>query len=144
MTRDQKTYRLAYGMASFIVATVLLSGYHKILYPADFALAVYRFHLLPDALVNVSSLYLQWLEIVCAVCLLFIPRYRAAALWVSLILLSLFPAGIAINLYRGTPFSCGCFSSSPIAKPMDGLSRVRNVALLALNGLALVGNKRSR
>jgi hypothetical protein len=37
VTRDQKTYRFAYWMASFIIAAVLLSGTHKIMYPADFA-----------------------------------------------------------------------------------------------------------
>ena len=93
MTRDQKTYRLAYWIASFIIAVVLLSGWYKILYPADFALAVYRFHLLPDFLVNAAALYFQWLEMVCAFCLLFIPRYRVAALWITLALPQFFDHG---------------------------------------------------
>jgi uncharacterized membrane protein YphA (DoxX/SURF4 family) len=143
MTRDQKTYRLAYWIASFIIALVLLSGYQKILYPADFSLAVYRFHLLPDFAVNITALYLSWLELGCAICLLFIPRYRIAALWIALMLLVFFTAGIAVNLMRGSAFSCGCFSNSPVAKPMDWLSVARNIALIALALLAVFGKKRS-
>jgi len=143
MTRDQKTYRAAHLLASFIVAATLLSGIGKILHPADFALAVYRFHLLPNFLVNAASLYFQWLEVACSVCLLFIPRYRMAALWVALGLFALFSGGIAINLLRGSPFSCGCFGHSPLAPPMDGLGVVRNLALMAICTLGIVAHRRS-
>jgi hypothetical protein len=143
MTQDQKTYRLAYWIASCIIAATFLSGYHKVLYPADFALAVYRFHVLPGFMVNAASLYIQWLEIACAVCLLFIPKYRVAALWLALAMLALFTASIAINLVRGTVFGCGCFSHDPAARPMDGLSVARNIALMLLALLALHGRRKS-
>ncbi|VGO21409.1 MauE/DoxX family redox-associated membrane protein [Pontiella sulfatireligans] len=144
MTRDQKIYRLAYWIASFIIAVILLSGYHKIIYPADFALSVYRFHLLPDALVNAASLYFSWLEIGCGICLLLIPKYRVAALWVALVLLMFFTGGIAINLLRGSAFSCGCFSRSPLARPMDWLSVARNIGLILLAAMALLGSQKTR
>ena len=143
MTRDHKIYRLAYWLACFIVAATFLSGYHKLLHPADFALAVYRFHVLPDALVNLAAIYLPWLEIASAVCLLFAPKFRGAALWIALALLILFTSGIALNLIRGTPFGCGCFSASPTAKPMDWTSVARNVALMLLIFLALFGKRKS-
>ncbi|MDF7823128.1 MauE/DoxX family redox-associated membrane protein [Pontiellaceae bacterium B12227] len=144
MTRDQKIYRVAYWMACFIFASILLSGYHKILYPADFALSVYRFHLLPDGLVNISSLYFQWLEMVCGFCLLFVPKFRMAALWITLILLLVFTGAIGINLMRGTAFSCGCFSNAPDALPMSGTSIVRNAVLVLLAVLAMVSARKSR
>ena len=109
MTRDRKIYRLIYWIASVVLAAVLLSGFHKLLYPADFAVSVYRFHLLPGFLVNPAAIYLPWLEAVCAVCLLFIPRFRPAALWIVLVLLVLFTAAIGISLIRGSAFGCGCF-----------------------------------
>lgn len=142
MTRDQKTYRFAYWLACSILAATFFSGYHKILYPADFALSVYRFHLLPDVLVNISSLYFQWLEVVCGLCLLFVPKLRVAALWISLVLLILFTGAIGISLARGSAFSCGCFSSAPDALPMDGMSLARNAVLMVLAALALIGFKR--
>ena len=143
MTRDQKIYRVAYWIACFILAATFLSGYHKILYPADFALSVYRFHLLPDGLVNISAIYFQGLEMVCGLCLLFVPKFRIAALWIALILLIVFTGAIGISLIRGTAFSCGCFSNAPDAQPMDGMSLVRNAALIFLTALALFGFKRS-
>jgi len=142
MTHDQKTYCLAYWLASFIIAAVLFSGCHKILHPSEFALAVYRFHLLPGFMVNVASLYFQWLEVACAVCLLFIPRYRVAALWIVLALLVLFTGGIVINLLNGSSFGCGCFSVSPLARPMNWLNVARNAALMVLIGLALMTRRR--
>ncbi len=142
MTRDQKTYRAAHLLASFIVAAVLLSGFGKILHPEEFALAVYRFHLLPGVLVNAASLYFQGLEMVCALCLLFIPRYRVAALRVALGLFALFAVAIAVNLWRGTPFGCGCFGSSPLAPPMDWLGVARDLALMGICVLGIVSRKR--
>ncbi|MDF7809050.1 MauE/DoxX family redox-associated membrane protein [Pontiellaceae bacterium B12219] len=144
MTSDQKVYRFAYWFACLIVAATLLSGYHKILYPADFALSVYRFHLLPDFLVNIASLYFQWLEIVCGIVLLFIPKFRVAALWIAGGLLVVFSGAIGISLVRGTAFSCGCFSNAPDALPMSGMSLARNGALLALCGLALYAQRKWR
>jgi uncharacterized membrane protein YphA (DoxX/SURF4 family) len=144
MTADQKTYRLAYWIASFIVAAIFLSGFQKLLYPADFALAVYRFHLLPEPLVNLVAIYLPWLEAGIAVCLLLVPKLRVAALWLALALLALFTIGIVINLVRGTGFGCGCFSNAPDTKPMDWMNVARNCALMALVGLALFGWKKSQ
>lgn len=142
MTRDQKIYRLAYWLSSALIALTLLSGFYKLLYPADFALAVYRFQLLPDFLVNLTALYIPWLEVSCAACLLFIPRYRAAALLIVLALLVLFTGSITINLWRGAVISCGCFSGS-LDQPMTWLSVARNIGLILLATLALVAKRRS-
>ena len=142
MSRDHKIYQLAHWTASFVVAAVLLSGYHKILFPADFAVSVYRFHLLPGFLVNLTALYLPWLEIVCAVCLLFLPRYRGAALWIVLILLAGFTVAIGINLWRGSVFGCGCFGRGTADQPMNWRSLLRNAGLICLVALALLSRKR--
>ena len=144
MTRDQKIYRLTYWIASCIIGLILLSGYHKWLYPSEFALAVYRYHLLPDSLVNLASLYFPWLETICGVCLILIPRFRRAALWITLVLLLGLTGGIIINLLRGTPFGCGCFSTSPLSQPMSWLSVARNVGLILLAAFALIARKRAR
>jgi len=142
VTRDHKIYQLAYWIASFVVAAILLSGYQKIFFPADFAVSVYRFHLLPGFLVNLTALYLPWLELVCSVCLLFIPRYRGAALWIVLILLAGFTAAIGINLWRGSAFGCGCFGRGAADQPLSWLSLLRNAGLICLVVLALLSRKK--
>ena len=142
MNRHHQIYRFAYWIASFILAAVLLSGYPKILYPSDFAVTVYRFHLLPGFLVNLTALYLPWLELVCAVCLLFIPRYRGAALWTVLILLSGFTAAIGINLWRGYGFGCGGVGRGAADQPLSWLSLLRNAGLIRLVVMALFARRR--
>ena len=141
MTRDQGIYRLAYWVAALILAGVLLSGYHKLLYPADFALSVYRFHLLPGFLVNPVAIYLPWLELVCGVCLI-IPRYRIAALWIVLVLLLGFTAAMGINLWRGTAFGCGCFGRGAADEPLGWVSLTRNAGLVLLAAMALFARRK--
>ncbi len=142
MTRDQKIYRVSHWMASFIIAVVLLSGYHKLLYPDEFAVSVYRFRLIPGFLINLTALYLPCLEAVCAVCLLMVPRYRTAALWIVLVLLLGFTAAIGINLWRGSAFGCGCFGRGGTDQPLSWLNLVRNLGLILLVVLALVARRR--
>jgi len=144
MTLKKNRYRLVHLLISCLLGILLLSGFYKILHPSEFALTVYRFHLLPDFWVNIVALYLPWLEFVSAICLLFVPRYRVAALTVVLLLLSAFTCGIILNLLHGTNFSCGCFTTSPLAKPMSWLSVARNGALMTLVVMALFSHKKSQ
>ncbi len=144
MMPGPKIFRLARGIACCVLAGVLLSGFRKILFPADFALAVYRFHLLPGPLVNMVALWLSWLEVVSALMLLLVPRYRVAALWIVLAMLLLFTGGIAINLLRGSAFGCGCFGSSSAEAPLGMLQLLRNGALVVLAACALFAEARSR
>ncbi|WP_372796259.1 MauE/DoxX family redox-associated membrane protein [Pontiella sp.] len=145
MTGDRKIYRLAYGVACIILgATFLAAGYHKVMDPPAFAAAVRAYELLPNGLVPISALFFQWLEIVCGVCLLAVPRLRVAALWTVLVLLILFSGAIGINLLRGMEISCGCFSTAPHTQPMSWMSVVRNLLLMLMAGMALTARKRSR
>lgn len=143
MIRQGKIYRLVYWIGSCAIAAVLLSGYHKLLSPADFAVSVFRFHLAPGFLINLAALYLPWLETVCAVCLLFIPRYRASALWIALFLLTGFTVAIGINLWRGSVFGCGCFGRGANDQPLSWMNMARNLGLMALVALALVARRKA-
>ena len=123
-------------IALFIGGLFLFSAIRKILHPEEFALAVYRFHLLPDSLVNLTALYLCWLELLCGLCL-WLPRLREAALRLAWGLLLLFSLAVGINLLRGNPFSCGCFGSSALGSPLSWLTLLRNLVLLALLSFAI-------
>jgi len=142
MMDERKIYRMAYWIASFVIAGVLLSGYPKVLYPADFAVSVYRFQILPGFLVNITAIYLPWLEMVCAACLLLVPRYRIASLWIALFLLVGFSALIGLNLWRGSVFGCGCFGRGAADQPLSWLSLLRNAGLIGLVILALLSRSR--
>lgn len=115
----------------------LVASLNKVMHPADFALSIFRYQILPPALVNLAALMVSWLELVCAVCVLFVPKMRRPALLVLLGLLIVFTGAILLNIFRGIHVACGCFSSSPFARPLGWLNVVRNsgLILLALLGL---------
>jgi hypothetical protein len=114
------------------------SGLQKVIDPASFSLAVFRYHLLPHAAVNPVSLWIAWLEITCAFILLCIPPLRRAALWLILCMLIVFLLGIGINLIRGSHIACGCFSSSPMAHPVGWAALLKNLGLILVAGSALI------
>lgn len=108
----------------------------KITHPAEFALAVYRYQLVPHDAINVLAVFLPWLEVVCAAALLFRPRLRTGALVLILLMLAVFTTAISINLYRGIDIACGCFSVNAAKGHLGWLSLVRNAALIAASAWA--------
>lgn len=126
---------MAVAIRLFLAAIFAFAAWPKIVNPAAFAEAVYRYHLLPDGLVNVAAVYLPWLEAVCAVALVAVaPLRRGALVWIALLLL-LFIGAMGINLYRGVNIACGCFSVSG-GESMSWLNIARNIGLLWLVALA--------
>lgn len=143
MTRDQKIYQWTYWLASFMLAIVFLLGYAHLLNPAAFARVVYRFDLLPSFLVNAVALVIPWIEIVVAGALLFVPKYRASALWLAGVLLVIFTIGIGVNVTRDSVFGCGCFSAFAPDGPVSWNSVMRNLGLITLVFMALIAEKRT-
>ena len=115
----------------FIAASV-----PKLLDPAAFSLAVFRYHLLPDQLVNLAGIYFPWIELTAGLALLALPRYRPAALAIILGLLVMFTGAIALSMVRGINIACGCFSLAPEAHTMSWFNLLRNAALILLTVLA--------
>lgn len=113
-----------------LLVAFLMAAWHKILDPASFALAVFRYHLLPDAAVNPVAIMLPWVETVLAMALLAGRPYRRASLWSILLLLGLFTAAMGFNLWRGLDVACGCFSHDP--------STLVGPATILRNGVGMV------
>ncbi len=106
----------------------------KIASPEAFALAVHRYRLLPDVLVNMVALILPWLELLCGAAVLAgPPRWRAAGAWWIVLMLVGFTGAISLNLWRGIEASCGCFSTRADAAVSDGWNLARNVTLIGLS-----------
>lgn len=122
----------AWVMSAFIGAIFAFAAFPKIAHPAAFAEAVYRYHLLPDALINPFAVYLPWTEIVLAIALLLGTRFRKGALLLTIILLLVFIAAMGINMHRGVNIACGCFSVASSAESMSWLNIARNLGLIAL------------
>ncbi len=115
----------------FLAALFIYAGLPKILAPQAFALVVFRFHLLPDDLINTVALLLPWLEIFAAFALLLPSWRRAGMLWLT-IMLGIATAALAISLVRGLDIDCGCFTLQPGRSHIGWWSLARNAALIAL------------
>lgn len=113
----------------------------KIRDPAAFALAVYRYRMLPYPLVNGVGIYLPWVELLTGIGVL-LPwkSWRAAASFLIFGMLLVFSIAISANLIRGINVACGCFSMDPSAAISDGWNLLRNLILLGCAVAVVVGS----
>lgn len=113
-----------------VLAIVFLcAAVPKIINPAGFAEAVYRYQLAPYSTVNFTAIFLPWLELVSGLCLLFSRRFRSAAALIILGLMIFFTVLVSVTLYRGIDISCGCFSVNPDAARIGWKKAAENVLL---------------
>jgi putative oxidoreductase len=111
-----------------IVARVYLGGVfvlaslHKIAHPADFALDVATYDILPLFLVNFMAITLPWLELVSGMLMIAGYKSRASA-WLIMGMMTMFLVALAIALSNGLDMSCGCFASSSVDQS-DAISKV--------------------
>ena len=134
--------RLILLLRAVFAAVFIAAALPKILAPHDFAVAVFRYQILPYALVNVVALFLPWLELVTGWALIVAPRWRDAAFTILLGMLVVFTVAIGINLHRGIDIACGCFTLKPGARHMGWWNIGRNLALLVLGAAAWLGAPR--
>lgn len=128
--RTPSREQVATGLRWILAAVFAAAAFPKIVQPADFALAIYRYQLVPHALINLMAVFLPWLELVCAAALVIGPRWRKGALLLILLLLVIFTTAISINLYRGIDIACGCFSVNAAKGHLGWWSLLRNTGLI--------------
>lgn len=92
-------------------AAFLKAGYEKARDPIQFLFDLRSFHLLPDPYAAMVSMSLPWLEILCALGVIFKKLY-AGSLAVLAVSLAVFMAAIAWSWQRGLDISCGCFGKT--------------------------------
>jgi putative oxidoreductase len=125
--------QLALG-AIFIIAAL-----PKIIDPPSFAHMIYNYRLLPAGLINISSLVMPWVELLCGIALV-LGVWRRAALTIITILLVVFIVAISINLGRGNAIDCGCFNVSLANRTVEQrLGDMRLDILRDLGMLLMVG-----
>ena len=125
--------QLALG-AIFIIAAI-----PKIADPPSFAPMIYNYRILPAGLINISSLVMPWVELLCGIALV-LGVWRRAALSIITILLLVFIVAISINLARGNAIDCGCFNVSLANRTVEQrLGDMRLDILRDLGMLFMVG-----
>jgi len=106
--KHQKSYIL-WRILDFILAGIFIyAGVVKAIDPVQFASDIDNFKILPWAVSVALAFYLPWLEILCALGLVFRVLYRGALsiLTASIVVFTL--AIIAAKI-RGLDITCGCF-----------------------------------
>jgi uncharacterized membrane protein YphA (DoxX/SURF4 family) len=114
-----------------VAAVFIAASIPKILEPHAFAIAVFRYQMLPFSLINLMAIFLPWMELVAGIALL-VPRFRGGAAAILLGLLVVFTVAIAVSQARGINIACGCFSVDPDAKHIGWWNLARNLGLIAM------------
>jgi len=101
---------VALALRVYIGGLFVYASLHKINHAAEFAEIIAGYQMVPYWAVNIMAASLPWVELVCGALLITGIRARSAAVLIGFLLV-LFTCGIVVNLTRGTPVSCGCFSA---------------------------------
>lgn len=127
-------YPTEYYIALLLGVFFLIVGFNKLLDPHAFAAAIFQGHLMPHAMINVMALLFMSLELVAAVTVVFMAKYRRAGLWILVGLTLVYTGCVGVNLFRDLNTVCGCFGASARAASISYWTLVRNL-LPAIAGL---------
>lgn len=125
------TVRAQIALGAVFVAAAL----PKLADPPGFAEALWNYQLAPAWLVHPAALTLPWLELLCGLALCLGVWTRAAAGWLTALLL-VFVTALSINLARHHPVDCGCFQTQASARSAD--QRVGDMRWAILRDLGLL------
>lgn len=102
---------LCVGARLVVGGIFVMYAVDKIAAPADFAVNIERYDLLPLAVVNLMAILLPWIELLVGIFLLAGVRLQASAV-IAAGLLLIFIAAIASAMARGLEINCGCSAHS--------------------------------
>jgi uncharacterized membrane protein YphA (DoxX/SURF4 family) len=130
-THPWLTIRVQLALGAIFIAASL----PKIADPPSFAHMIYNYRLLPAGLINISSLVMPWVELLCGLCLV-IGVWRKPALTIIAALLVVFILAISINLARGNAIDCGCFDVSKANLTVE--ERLNDMKLVILRDVGML------
>jgi len=124
--------RTLFILFRFIIGfTFIYSGLEKITNPAEFAMVVKNYRILPDILVNLFAIILPWIELLAGLAI-FIGLYHRGGNLIILALLIIFTLAISINLIRGVDISCGCKTPWQSTDKISILKLLEEIVLILL------------
>lgn len=123
------------ALRCLMAGVFVYAGAMKALDPAQFALDLQGYRLLPSAFIPWLALYIPWVEIACG-CGLLLRPLRAGAWGIAMVLSVGFVVFLGSAWARGLDVSCGCFGSAA-AEPIGPLAVGRALLLTVLSALGL-------
>jgi len=104
-----RTSNILWRMLDFVLAAIFIySGVVKAIDPVQLASDIDNFKILPWPVSVALAFYLPWLEILCALGLVFRVLYRGALLILTASIV-IFTLAITAAKVRGLDITCGCF-----------------------------------
>lgn len=128
---------IALGFRLGLGGLFLFACFHKIIDPADFALSVATYGILPDSTINLMAIILPWVELISGIMIVVGFKSRAASLLIFGMLL-MFTISLSFALSKGLDMSCGCFAASDAGDSISRLTFVRDLFLTAMALYVLV------
>ena len=107
--------------------TFLYASFDKVSHPAQFAIAVRSYQILPVNITNLFALILSWAELISGV-LLILGLFTRQAAGAILMMLFMFVVALSIVMIKGMVIDCGCFTSEGGAS-VNFLLLVRNILM---------------
>lgn len=108
----------------------IVAALFKLADPAAFARDIEHYRIVSASAAAPAAVYLPWLEIALGLGL-WLPRFREAARFLSILLLLGFCGALASALARGLDIDCGCFGTGG-PKASASWALARNLVLIAL------------
>ena len=131
-----------YLLRLVLAGVLLYASADKIIHPQAFAGIVKDYHILPEALINLTAIWLPWFELTLGVCL-FTGFLSEGALALATGLLAAFWSALIVNYFRGIDVGCGCFTSTPSESAPMLWYVARDSFLLALALAAVEARRRT-
>ena len=124
-----------------LAVTFIWAAVHKIVHPADFALNVATYQVLPLPLINLMAIGLPWVEAVVGITLIAGFWTRESAL-VTVGMNIMFVVAILLTMSRGEEIMCGCFASADAGHQIGWDLVIRDIGLIVVGlYLAAVGGR---
>ena len=128
------TVRVQIALGLIFVAAAL----PKIVDPPSFTHMLYNYRLIPGPAVNLLSLTLPWLELLCGIALI-LGIWRRSATVIIAALLVVFIVSIGVNLARDNAVNCGCFDTASANKSHQELiDEMKGVVIRDLGMMLMV------
>ena len=110
MINKKSISRLLYLVARLMLGMVFIyASYDKLFHPKAFAEIIYHYQILPDHLINITAIFLPWLELLIGIFLIIGFWLPGTVIWCNLLLV-VYIGALSFNLARGLDIDCGCFS----------------------------------
>ena len=112
MINKKSISRLLYLVARLMLGMVFIyASYDKLFHPKAFAEIIYHYQILPDHLINITAIFLPWLELLIGIFLIIGFWLPGTVIWCNLLLV-VYIGALSFNLARGLDIDCGCFSTA--------------------------------